>query len=67
MGQLERLAQHVERGSRQVVVVFAAFAQLQVPVAQLAVDEVVEAERGLGEVERGDVALEGARGRRSGG
>ena len=61
VGERERLAQHVQqRAPDTVVVELAALDQLQVPVAQLAVDEVVEAERGLGEVE----ALDARRGRR---
>ena len=49
----QRLAQDVqERAPTSVLVELAALDQLEVPVAQLAVDEVVEPERGLGEVER---------------
>ena len=58
VGEQQRLAQDVEHRGREVVVVLAALVELQVPVAQLAVDEVVEPERGLGEVEGGDVRVE---------
>ena len=56
----ERLAQHVQHRRRQVGVELAALRELEVPVAQLAVDEVVEAERGLGEVEAGDAVGDAA-------
>jgi hypothetical protein len=56
VGERERLAQHVpgRRPGRLVAVVQPRLDELEVPVAQLAEDEAVEAERGLGEVEAGD-------------
>ena len=62
MGERERLGQHVQgdRGDLGVVVgVQPRLDQLEVPVAEVAVDEVVEAERGAVELER----LERPRGR----
>ena len=75
MRDRERLGEHAEREARDVpvvVVVEARLDDLQVPVAQLAVDEVVEPERGAVELERLDRAAPsrpsraaGARGSRS--
>jgi hypothetical protein len=48
----------VEHRGRQLGVVLAAFVELQIPVAQLAVDEVIEPQGGLGEVEGGEVRAE---------
>ncbi len=73
MGHRDRLTQHVEqcRGELLLTVFLAVclsdvgqplLDELQVPVAQLAVDEVIEAERGMGEVvlldARGGVGLD---------
>ena len=53
-----------DRSARSaVVVVEARLDQLQVPVAQLAVDEVVERERRVGEVVGVDLRVDAARGR----
>ena len=59
MGDGQRLGQHAERERADGLVVVGVqprLDDLQVPVAQLAVDEVVEAERGAVELERLDRA-----------
>ena len=52
MGDGQRLGQHVQQGGLELGLARpqARLDQLEVPVAQLAVDEVVQAERGVGEV-----------------
>ncbi len=52
MGEGERLSENVDEGRRERRLAFsqARLDELQVPVAELAVDEVVEREGGVGEV-----------------
>ena len=65
VGQGHGLGQDVQERRRQLGLAGAQprLDQLQIPVAQLAVDEVIEAERGVGEVEALDVGRQRPRGR----
>ena len=56
VGEQQRLAQDVQHRGREIVVVLAAgwvgpFHKFQIPIAELAVDELIQTERGLGEVD----------------